>query len=138
MTLLNWIQGNYGGNVTKARQNIGKNWKPVYRIQFYGETADTLLRIVRPYLVIKGAQADLYLELRDRMKKRQHPLSSAERATREDLYLQCKELNQRGIGQVERLSEETPALTQEDAIVRTVANMKATEIAEMAIHPTIQ
>ena len=107
--LLDWIQSNFGGNRTKARSVVGKNWKPVYRVQFYGAVAENLVETILPFLVIKQEQAKLFLELRRRMKQYKHPLSAAERATREELAVACQQLNRRGIGQDDRLSELAPS-----------------------------
>jgi hypothetical protein len=107
-TLLTWIQRNFGGNIGLARRKVGANWKPVYRIQFYGKSAERLIRMVQPYLIAKREQANLYLELRDRIRKYPSPLSADERAIREELWFRCKQLNHRGIGQAERPSELAP------------------------------
>jgi hypothetical protein len=111
---------------------VGKNWKPVYRIQFYSDLADNIVRMILPYLVVKREQANLYLELRARMKEYKHPLSAEERATRASIWLQCKQLNQRGIDQAERLSEEAPQLAGDDAIVRTASKREDAEAVETA------
>ena len=66
MNLLYWIQTRFGGNITKARQNVGKNWKPVYRIQFYSSLSEKIIKSIMPFLVIKKQQAELFLELRKR------------------------------------------------------------------------
>ncbi len=110
--LLDWIQQRFGGSRTKGRRVTNRNWKLVYKLQFYGEAAERVVRMIQPYLVTKQKQAALFLQLRERMRTFQHPLSADERATREGLSATCKALNARGIGQVERLSELAPATSR--------------------------
>lgn len=106
--LLDWIQQRFGGARASGRRPANRNWKMVYKLSFYGDAGERVVRMVQPYLVTKQKQAALYLELRERMRTSTHPLSLAERVTREGLMRQCKALNARGIGQAERLSEAAP------------------------------
>lgn len=57
--LLAWIQERFGGRINP--QPVGKaseRAKPCYRLTWHNATAVDLVRVVQPYLVIKGRQAD--------------------------------------------------------------------------------
>lgn len=102
MRLLEWIQSRFGGNITKARQHVGKNWRPVYRIQIYGDLSLQVVKLIEPFLVLKREQAQLFIEFRDRIRQpgkgRPRALTSDERMIRAQLAECCQRLNLRGRG----------------------------------------
>lgn len=108
--IIEWIQSEFGGTIQKYQRQIHRRHKPVYRVSFHSSIAESVVRLILPFLIIKREQAEVFLAFRQRMndKHPMHPLSADERATREQLYWAMKKLNKRGIGQAERLSEETP------------------------------
>jgi len=53
----------YGGNFRLCPQR-GLGYKRLYRWQITGEDGAVFLRAIRPYLLVKGAQADAYIEAR--------------------------------------------------------------------------
>ena len=126
MGLLKSLQAVFGGHITKARQHVRRNWKPVYRLQFHGSLSEDLVRLIQPYLIVKQEQAELFLTFRARVGCGEHPLSVGERDLRYALYERCRAANVRGIGQAERLSEATPR-KEDDTIVRSAANEEAAE-----------
>jgi len=104
MRLLEWIQSRFGGHITKARQNVGKNWRQVYRIQFYGELSSRVVQMIEPFLILKREQAHVFIEFRGRIRQprqgRPKVLTADERIIRSELAERCQRLNLRGRGSV--------------------------------------
>ncbi len=62
--MLEGIQRQYGGRVHKGRVRAKTpHWKPFCHVVWTGRQAEELLLTIRPYLILKAAQADLALEL---------------------------------------------------------------------------
>ena len=98
--LIEWVVNNYGGKIPNARNHNNINHKEIYGWQVYSYKAYKILKIIRPYLIIKGEQADLAMELYEKVSKwkyvRNHRMPEHKRRLAEDLYLRCRHLNKKG------------------------------------------
>jgi len=99
---LDVLASTYGGRVyTLTSKN--DNWKTPYRWQVSDQLAENVLRDVRPFLLVKGPQADLCLQLRE--QKMQGGRATPERQAAKDeifssragLVTKIRELNRRGV-----------------------------------------
>lgn len=122
----------FGGNVRKAKDNYGHH----YQWRLYGEKAVEALRLMIPYFVNKGKQAELVISFYEtRMKAKRdaagkyRDLPEEVHILREHLHAAVKALNARR-SRRERLSEEAPAQSG-DAIVRSHGNSNHESDAEM-------
>lgn len=61
--VLEVIQMSFGGTL-RQRKNTGR---PVYTLVMGGSTAETMLRAIRPYTLVKSAQIDVFMEARRRL-----------------------------------------------------------------------
>ena len=99
--LLTWFQLHFGGIVSRGGQRHNPQHKALYMWFCDGENAVEIIRVVEPYLVIKGAQANLALEawanrravpLIDRRK----PMPEGVVEMRQDYVNQMHKLNKKG------------------------------------------
>lgn len=100
LILCEWLKQRWGGNVHRKKRNAQHNWKPVYQWRVNNRLAISFLKQVRPYLLIKQAQADLALRLpsiRQFTKSRPARLTEETVEAREMLKQEMHVLNQRGI-----------------------------------------
>jgi hypothetical protein len=100
------MQSLWGGtireNYTHTRNH--PKWARTWNLIFSSDEMASVLKTVRPYLKLKGDQADLCLQLHERITqartKKKHTrwtaLTPEERKIRQDLYKRCKFLNQKG------------------------------------------
>lgn len=98
--LIDWLCGMSDTAMAKIRDpNFRPGWKACWNWQISGPNAETFLRTIHPFLRIKRPQADLCLELRDlgRHKWQGRRLDPAVVARREEIFLQVKALNKRGL-----------------------------------------
>jgi hypothetical protein len=111
--MIDWVMERLGGSVVVDARKKVSGQKQVYRIGLRNKLAEKVLLEVLPYLVLKGKQAELVLELRSRTRRDgdRRRLTSAERAYRSHLYEECGKLNVRGHWDAERLSERTSERT---------------------------
>ena len=58
-TLIDWLLDTFGGKVEIAQQN--KRWKISFRWELNGYASVPFIKEIRPYLKLKGRQADLIL-----------------------------------------------------------------------------
>lgn len=58
-TLIEWLLDTFGGTCYVIQQR--KNWKPSFRWELTGYAFIPFLQTIRPYLKLKGRQADLIL-----------------------------------------------------------------------------
>ena len=58
-TLIDWLLETFGGTVQIFQQN--KRWKIAFRWELTGYASIPFIKAVRPYLKLKGKQADLIL-----------------------------------------------------------------------------
>jgi hypothetical protein len=97
--LLEWIAETFGGTVqvVKRRKEQSPKWKQCFVWTATHRRAADILELIRPYLIAKREQADLFLEF---IKTAKHygpngvPLEIAEQ--RERMYKQMVQLNRRG------------------------------------------
>lgn len=88
--LHDWIQERCGGAVYDHSASPLGNRKPGYSWHLGGHAARAFLELVRPYLVIKGRQADLALKFLKFGREFVPHL-------RAELYAEMRQLNQRGV-----------------------------------------
>ena len=63
--VLDLIRSQFGGTIQTVRRPASKpNWKPGYAWRLANSAALDLLERVRPFLIVKAAQADLLLSMR--------------------------------------------------------------------------
>jgi len=77
------LQQGFGGAVTGPHRHASNgNGRPIYRYIVQDRKADALLRAVRPYLLVKAAQADLAIQvapITDANRRRPRPTDSTAR-----------------------------------------------------------
>lgn len=123
----------FGGSITQSRDGYGFHWQ--WRV--YSIRAVECVKAIQPYVVVKQAQSALLMEFwnicesMSRNRKGQFDHMRAEtKELQSQMHAVMMGLNRRR----ERLNEKAPTGNAEGgAIVRTVANEKATETAEMAV-----
>lgn len=59
-----WFADRFGGAIAVSHSGRKKRWKPRCSWAIHGERAEKFIEAIRPYLVIKGEQADIALEMR--------------------------------------------------------------------------
>ncbi len=96
--LTDWLREHFGGTVAQNhRENAARNYKDAWKWQLLARHAGAFLQAVRPYLLIKGRQADVALELRSEMGNgRTNPITPELFARREALAQEMQRLNRRG------------------------------------------
>jgi hypothetical protein len=82
-------------------------WRPSYRWEIEGQGAVSFLKIVRPYIKTKNPQSDLGIKFFEQCAKNtvrslgkghgSQPISESEIRAREEMYLEMRSLNKRGI-----------------------------------------
>lgn len=60
---LDALSAAFGGKVYALKAE-NERWRPAFRYQVTGAIAETVIEAIRPYLLIKGRQADKCMELR--------------------------------------------------------------------------
>ncbi len=93
--LIDWIQERFPGAVDLREQRQSHKHKPLYRWTVNGQKGATIISALRPYLVIKAEQADVYVALRATIGNGS-ALTDEVREYRESLVLRLRELNRRG------------------------------------------
>lgn len=95
MVLTGWLLETFGGRVTYAS---GTNrHKATYTWRLYGRNAHNFLELTLPYLKLKWRQAEIALELQERIEcKNVTALSQDETAVRAGLADEIHSLNRRG------------------------------------------
>ena len=118
---LDKLQRLFGGSVGFVHDKRGGH----YQWRVYGPSASKTAELLLPYLCLKNEQAELLIAFQ-KTKGIQGQIVSAEtKLLRQVLYLRVKELNKNRILDVERLNEEAPLAKEDDAIVRSYANIQA-------------
>jgi hypothetical protein len=90
--VIDLLKRNFGGNVNRytsksTRRYDRSNHKPAWKWVVQCNAASTFLVAVRPFLVIKGKEADVAIKLQKRIKSTQGcRLSAAELKTRDRLW----------------------------------------------------
>jgi hypothetical protein len=97
---VNWLQATYGGNVCRqsgANSKLSK--RDMFLWQMTGSPLVAFIEAIRPYMLIKGAHADVVLsyytnyQSMKRFKRCESPQKDAELARRSALHQQLKALN---------------------------------------------
>jgi len=97
--LMEWLEENFGGNITKTKRN--GNWKDSYTWNISHYKAIKLARLVMPYLKLKGVQSyilncfDYEVLWTKGGKPEDAKVSDEELERREELYRECKYFNRR-------------------------------------------
>lgn len=95
--LIRWIHETVGFGAVHKVVIASERHAPASRWEVWSKQAAAVLRAVRPYLVIKGAHADVALEFDAAMRfPGARGLSLEERANQVRLYEALKSLNRRG------------------------------------------
>lgn len=94
---LNFMAENFGGGIHGPVRRGNPRHKPLYQWQVSARVAEAFLRRVRPYLVLKGEQADVALALRAISGRQGIRPSDAIMSERRSLKEQLRVLNQRGV-----------------------------------------
>lgn len=97
---LYWLQLHFGGRVYLRRERGSPRCRFAHRWNLCGPHAVEFLRLVRPYLLVKAAQADVAFEFYELVQAKggiRVPISSVNAEQRERLRQQMKLLNHRGI-----------------------------------------
>jgi hypothetical protein len=109
--MLEYFTGLFGGSITETARREKPNWKPRLGWKKGGSKAISILKQARPYLVVKGEQADLLIEYwenkKSNLKGFQGNLNKEEFAWRESIYNQVRKLNRRGIAAAETKRKDT-------------------------------
>jgi len=117
------FHGIVGGTLGRTRDEYGT----VYQWRAYGNKASVIAKMLLPYLVLKGRQAELLIEFQLTKGKSWQKVSPETRAHREALLTEMSCLNRCRVSlDAERLSEATPR-KEDDTIVRSAANEEAAE-----------
>lgn len=96
--LIDWLIEHFGGNAgANHAENAARNYKDAWKWTLLAKHAEAFLKAVRPFLIIKGQQADVALELRaDLGDGTNTPLTEEVFARREALKQEMHRLNARG------------------------------------------
>jgi len=94
------IEDKWGGKVGIQRKPK-PNYKTLWGWQVHGTYLSTVLKAIRPYLQLKGENADLCIELQTRITQKMGRYSNGrltveEKRLRFELYQRCKILTSRG------------------------------------------
>ncbi len=96
--LVDWLRATFGGQVNaNHKENAARNYKDAWKWILLSRHAAAFLAAVRPYLRVKGPQADVALRLRAVTGPGgRHLLTDAQFAEREALRMELRALNRRG------------------------------------------
>lgn len=96
--LIHWLVDNFGGTFPKPHTEKD-NYKDTYNWQLSSSSSYKLLKKVGCYLLLKREQADLAIELYEKVSSRfgkTKPLFGWRKELAEELYQECKYLNKVG------------------------------------------
>ena len=100
--LMEWIRSKFGGSVNLENRNNPKH-KPVFRWLSSADALDHIVPAILPYLVIKKAQAELFLAYRRTLapkintKRSTNDTPLAVKRERFRIHSELSALNKRGI-----------------------------------------
>ena len=80
-----------GAHLREMKKNVGR--RKIYQLKFYGSALINLLKDIRKYLRVKGAQADIVLATIETMTSGRRKLTKEILEERERLYVCCRKLN---------------------------------------------
>lgn len=96
--VMDWIIEKIGvGVVHSGRKQSEKN-KQVHIFILSGESVETLLKQIEPYLIVKKEQAKLALETQERLR---NPALNADRVWQQEYIAQMRSMNKRGPNQMD-------------------------------------
>lgn len=93
------IQAQFGGHIRVAGRSNPLH-KTAYHWSTQGAQAESIIRQIQPYLIIKKERAEVALQMRATMgqrKGRGYKVPTEVVELRESLYIKMKHLNQRGL-----------------------------------------
>lgn len=99
LRLLTALQSAFGG-VIKATTKGGPNWKPGYRLEWYGPSARDICLLVFEHLIVKREQATIVMQA---LSRREREGGKGKRKTLDlvsylnDAAYRIRALNQRGV-----------------------------------------
>lgn len=91
LPLLNWIQENFGGTI-RERPKV-ENRRLCYRWNIFSHNAAEILKACQPYMIVKKAHTNVFIEFTSTMTKANSRLSDEMLSYRKDLYHQLKHIN---------------------------------------------
>ena len=100
--LMEWVRSRFGGSVNLEKRNNPRH-KPVFRWLAQADALDQILPALLPYLVVKKAQADLFLAYRRTLapkintKRSTNDTPLAVKRERFRIHSELSALNKRGI-----------------------------------------
>ena len=98
--IIEWIVKNFGGKMPKEYVIDNMKYKNSYRWQLTGSNSYKLLKKIRPYLIIKCEQAELAIELYEKVTKwkycTKNPIPNHKKELAVKLYQKCRALNKTG------------------------------------------
>ncbi len=104
--LMLWLKDNFGGSfriVKRKEERDTSRWKPAYIWEIGRLAAVDVIKAVLPYLVIKQAQANLFLEFRKTVEASSQNVYGVSGlpanviAIREEIMEQIHQLNRKGL-----------------------------------------
>lgn len=100
INLLNSLREAYGGGLHGVRYPDPHQWSVT------GEAAEEVIRLIKPWLIVKAEQAKLALEFQEAGRGRSYGYKRPPELTefREDMWIRMKEQNQRLRGQLRKAS----------------------------------
>ena len=118
--LIEWLVENFGGKIPEPQVRDNPKHKDLYLWYLTGSNAYKILKKIRPYLLLKGEQADCVIELYEKVSKwyytgwKQRPKYKKE--LQEELYQRVKALNKKG----KHTEDQEPPKLVERRIVETL------------------
>ena len=98
--LIDWLVENFGGSYPKPYKDKNETHKDHYNWKIFSVNSYKLIKIMRPYLILKGEQADNAMELWERINKFHYvstnPMPYYKKKIAEEIYQRNKVLNMRG------------------------------------------
>jgi hypothetical protein len=94
--LLAWLQSRFGGYISPPRVRTNPRAKPAWTWLLWSPRAQVFLRAIRPYLILKGEQADIALAFALLLGPKGKRLTPARQVPRDALRRRLRVLNRRG------------------------------------------
>lgn len=103
LALLGWVKDKCGGNIYPVKNSRIDNRKQAYVWSRAGRIARDIIVLIRPYLIVKAAQADIVLGIkryspqeRDTLGRVKGVMTPADFAENEAIFANVRQLNRRG------------------------------------------
>ena len=98
--IIKWLVENFGGRMPKEQVFDNPKHKSLYNWTLSGSNSYNMLKKIRPFLIIKQEQADLAIELYEKVSKWKYhsdkPMPKYKQELAEELYQKCRALNKKG------------------------------------------